>query len=112
MRHHFSFTLTATIAVATALLLGGRLSPVQGQAPPQARTDATAEKGGQDVFGAYDVVPNWPKPLSSLPGHEKWTYGAGQSVFAESPNRVFILQRGELPVVERPKTIKVAPSIE
>jgi hypothetical protein len=71
--------------------------------------------GGQDMFGAYDVVPDWPKPLSQLPGHEKWTYGAGQSVFAESPNRVFILQRGELPKIERPKTIKLpqlGPSIE
>src|SRR5579864_168965 len=71
--------------------------------------------GGQDMFGAYDVVPNWPKPLSALPGNEKWTWGAGQSVFAESPNRVFILERGELPNIERPKTIKLAqlgPSIE
>ena len=54
------------------------------------------DKGGQDVFGAYDVA-QWPKPLSTLPGHEKWTWGAGQYVFAESPNRVFVLQRGELP---------------
>jgi sugar lactone lactonase YvrE len=71
--------------------------------------------GGQDMFGAYDIVPGWPKPLSQLPGHEKWTYGAGQSVFAESPDRVFILQRGELPNFERPKTIKLpqlGPSIE
>ena len=55
------------------------------------------EKGGQDMFGAYEIVPNWPKPITELPGHDKWTWGAGQSVFAESPNRVFILQRGELP---------------
>ena len=60
-------------------------------------------------------MPNWPKPITSLPGHEKWTWGAGQSVFAESPNRVFILQRGELPNIERPKTIKLpqlGPNIE
>jgi hypothetical protein len=60
-------------------------------------------------------VPNWPKPLSSLAGHEKWTYGAGQSVFAESPNRVFVLQRGELPNLPRPMTIKLpqlGPNIE
>ena len=60
-------------------------------------------------------MPNWPKPLSSLPGHEKWTYGAGQSVFAESPNRVFVLQRGELPNLPRPMTIKLpqlGPNIE
>jgi DNA-binding beta-propeller fold protein YncE len=50
-----------------------------------------------------------------LPGHEKWTWGAGQSVFAESPNRVFVLQRGELPNIERPKSTKLTqlgPSIE
>ena len=51
----------------------------------------------------------------SLPGHDGWTYGAAQSVFAESPDRVFVLQRGELPVVERPATQRlrdVAPSLE
>ena len=67
------------------------------------------------MFGAYDIVPNWPKPLTSLPGHEKWTWGAGQSVFADGPNRVFILQRGELPNLERPKQIKLpqlGPNIE
>src|SRR3974377_1099352 len=71
--------------------------------------------GGQDMFGAYDIVPNWPKPIAGLPGHEKWTWGAGQNVFAESPNRVFILQRGELPNIERPKRMKLSqmgPSIE
>ena len=41
--------------------------------------------------------------------------GSGEGVFAESPNRVFILQRGELPNIERPKTIKLpqlGPNIE
>ena len=50
-----------------------------------------------------------------MPGHEHWTWGAGQCVFAESPNRVFVLQRGELPVIKRPSTIKlpqIGPSIE
>jgi len=59
--------------------------------------------GGQDIFGAYDVDPNWPKPLSELPGNEKWTWGSAESVFAENPDRVFILQRGELPNIKRPK---------
>ena len=51
----------------------------------------------------------------SLPGHDGWTYGAAQSVFAASPDRVFVLQRGELPVLERPATQRlrdVAPSLE
>jgi peptidylamidoglycolate lyase len=109
-----SFLVTTAAAVVVAFVVGTRMVPVQGQGQGQASNAAavSGEKGGQDIFGAYEVVPNWPKPLSQLPGHEKWTWGAGQYVFAESPNRVFILQRGELPVVERPQTRKIAPSIE
>jgi DNA-binding beta-propeller fold protein YncE len=61
------------------------------------------ERGGQDITGPYDVVPGWPKDISSLPGHEDWTWGAGQSVFAESSDRIYVLQRGELPNIERPE---------
>jgi DNA-binding beta-propeller fold protein YncE len=70
--------------------------------------------GGQDIFGAYDVDPDWPKDIATIPGHEGWTFGAGQSVFAESPDRVFVVQRGELPNIERPETRKltdIGPSI-
>jgi NHL repeat len=61
-------------------------------------------RGGQDIFGHYEVVADWPKPLSQLEGHAEWTWGAVQSVFAESPDRVYVLQRGELPLVARPPT--------
>src|SRR6202161_2327210 len=71
---------------------------VQSQSPP-------APLGGQDMFGAYDVVKGWPKDISTLPSNEKWTWGAGQSVYAESPNRVFLLFRGELPKIPRPKSM-------
>jgi peptidylamidoglycolate lyase len=110
-----SFALGAAVLLVAFYLFSSRPAVVQGQAQPRqpAATSAIPDvKGGQDIFGAYEVAPNWPKPLSQLPGHERWTWGAGQSVFAESPNRVFILQRGELPIVDRPKTMKVAPSIE
>jgi DNA-binding beta-propeller fold protein YncE len=116
MRQPVSIAVTAAVAVVVILLVSGRLPTVQGQARQEVRFAAVpSEKGGQDIFGAYDIVPNWPKPLSTLPGHEKWTYGAGQSVFAESPNRVFVLQRGELPSMQRPATIKLpqlGPNIE
>ncbi len=72
------------------------------------------EKNTQDVWGPYEVVPDWPKPITSLPGHEKWTWGAVESVFAESANRVFILERGEIPAMKRPEEVpypKVGPSI-
>jgi DNA-binding beta-propeller fold protein YncE len=88
----------------------------QRPAAPEIRLAAVpTERGGQDIFGAYDVVPDWPKDLSTLPGHAGWTFGAGQSVFAESPDRVFVLLRGELPNIPRPRTRKLAdigPSIE
>ena len=56
----------------------------------------------------------WPKDISTLPGNEKWTHGAGQGVFAESPNRVFMLFRGELPKLATPQARllpEVGPSI-
>src|ERR1700693_3623896 len=65
------------------------------------------EKDSQDVTGPYEVVPDWPKPLSSLPGHEKWTWGAVEGIFAQNPNRVFIIQRGELPAMTRPKNTPI-----
>jgi sugar lactone lactonase YvrE len=55
--------------------------------------------GSLEPTGPYDVVPGWPKDLSTLPGNEKWTFGAGQGVFAESPDRVYYIQRGSLPVL-------------
>jgi DNA-binding beta-propeller fold protein YncE len=108
--------MAAALVLLILIFIGMRMTPVEGQARQDVRVAAVpGEKGGQDIFGAYDIVANWPKPISSLPGHEKWTWGAGQSVFAESANRVFILQRGELPNLQRPKTIQLpqlGPNIE
>ena len=112
MRKSTSFVITITAALAAVFFLGGRWASVKGQGQVTTTAAVPSEKGGQDIFGAYDVA-NWPKPLTAIPGHGEWTWGAGQGVFAESPNRVFVLQRGELPnIAKRPATIKVAPSIE
>lgn len=113
MRPRISTMVTVASVAVVAAFLGSHQTRVEGQARQDVSIAAVSgEKGGQDIFGAYEVAQNWPKPWSSVPGYEKWTWGAGQSVFAESPNRVFILQRGMLPVIERPKTTKIAPSIE
>jgi len=104
------------LAIVGAVVVAWLAPRVMGQSrQPAGLAAVPGENGGQDILGAYEIVPNWPKPISSLPGHEKWTWGAGQSVFAESPNRVFILQRGELPNIQRPQTIKLpqlGPNIE
>src|SRR5437773_273086 len=117
MRKRTWFIGSAALVVTAGLFVAGVCSTaLRSQSRQDVRLAAVPrEKGGQDIFGAYEVVADWPKPLSALPGHEKWTWGAGQSVFAESPNRVFILQRGELPHLERPKQIKLpqlGPNIE
>jgi streptogramin lyase len=94
----------AAIFVA-GFLLGSKVTTVQGKEPAGYGFAAIpGQKGGQDTFGPYEVVHDWPKNISSLPGNEKWTWGAGQSVYAENPNRVFLLFRGELPNIKRPET--------
>ncbi|HLG58152.1 MAG TPA: hypothetical protein VI485_22590 [Vicinamibacterales bacterium] len=114
MRKGASFVVTAA-AVLAAFLLSDRLTPVEGQGQVTSIAAIPGEKGGQDIFGAYDVA-QWPKPLTAIQGHGAWTWGAGQSVFAENPNRVFVLQRGELPVLKRPqqaiKLPQIGPSVE
>ena len=114
MRKRTWFVVTAALALTAAFLLGRWLTPVavEAQQQPTRVAAVPGEKGGQDMYGAYEPVAGWPKPLSSVPGVGKWTWGAGQGVFAESPNRVFILERGMLPEIDRPKTVKIAPSVE
>jgi hypothetical protein len=117
-------TLIAVVAVivglAAGIPLGGRVMQPgddEGPAPAAAATGAAVpgEIGVQDLFGAYDIVPNWPKDVSTLPGHSGWTFGAAQGIFAESPNRVYLLARGELPNLKRPQTTllpQLGPSVQ
>lgn len=103
---------TAAIALVLMLCFGvAKWVSAQGKAKPGAGFVAVPdEKNGQDISGAYEVVPDWPKPLSQLPGHEKWTWGAMQGVYAETPNRIFIVMRGELPLLKRPLNTPVPES--
>lgn len=102
-----------TLAVSGLLLLSTTLTAeAQQKLAPFAAVPS--EKGGQDIFGPYQVDPNWPKDISTLPGHEGWTWGAGQGVYAESPDRIYFLERGELPNIPPPKSRmlpEIGPSI-
>jgi hypothetical protein len=98
-------TLFTVMAAAFAAGCGGNQTAVQQEAPAAPQYGFAAvpdEKGGLDITGPYDVVAGWPKPLSAMPGHEGWSWGSVQGVFAESPNRVYVVQRGELPQMQRP----------
>src|SRR6266850_8200264 len=117
MRTRASLIVTTALVLLAVLAIAYHNTPAQGQARPAGVSFAAVpgQKGGEDPFGGYDIVKDWPKPIASLPGLTKWTWGAGEGVFAETPNRVFILQRGLLPNLDRPKTIKLpqlGPNIE
>jgi hypothetical protein len=96
------------VGLAVGIPLGGRFSPpVEAPgavAPDTAFSAVPGAIGAQDVSGPYEVVQGWPQDLSTLPGHETWTYGGARGIFAESPNRVFLLGGGELPTIARPQT--------
>ena len=96
------------VLVATAILIGLAASqPTAAQNGITGFAAVSGQKGGQDQTGPYEVVENWPKPLSQLKDHDNWTWGAVQGIFAESPNRVFLLQRGELPNLKRPQEVPI-----
>jgi hypothetical protein len=116
VRKPFLVVVALAVVFVLGFVLGNRVTPVEGKEKPGAGFAAfPGTVGGQDPFGPYDVVNGWPKNISTLPGNEKWTWGAGQSVYAESPNRVFLLFRGELPNIKRPATRLIpefGPSLE
>ncbi len=83
---------TLSIVVLTQLIA----SPVFAQ-------NEVLVKGGQDPFGPYEPIAGWPNDISTIPGSENWTWGAIQGIFAESADRIFIIQRGVLKKIDRPE---------
>ncbi len=51
----------------------------------------SAQEGGPIGPSPYDVVEGWLKPFAG----EGFALGGNSGVFAESPDRIFVLQRGE-----------------
>ncbi len=101
----------SAVGLAIVWMSGGSLAQERAS---RSYAAVTGESGGQDMFGAYDVDADWPRDISTLPGAEGWTFGAGQSVFAESPDRIFYLQRGLLPKMDPPQARlypEVGPSL-
>src|SRR5438309_5377582 len=71
-----------------ALAIGVTLALVFVAVPAQ----QAQQKGGQDETGDYNVVAGWPGPFAK-PGYIQ---GAISGVFAETPNRIFVMNRGEI----------------
>jgi hypothetical protein len=83
----------ALAAAMTLTVLHGQQKPSSASAGADKVGATSFEKGGEDEFGPYEVVKNWPQPLS-----KEWTWGRTGGVWAESPDRVFIVQTGEIPL--------------
>src|SRR6185436_10714833 len=72
--------LALIVGLAAGIPLGTRVMPQQrpddeGGAVSTGFAAVPGEIGAEDVSGAYTAA-DWPKNLSTLPGHEKWTWGA------------------------------------
>jgi hypothetical protein len=93
--------LSAVVLLGSAALMGCS-APANNPAPAStAATASSREIGGQDEFGPYEVVKDWPQPLPDGPDgikHEGWTWGSTGAVYAETPDRIWIAMRGELPL--------------
>src|ERR1035441_3012143 len=97
----------AAIGVATLIsfTITGKVSAAQQKAEAGQWVDP-ANKSDELVDGPYRVDPNWPKPLATLFPEEKgWTWGAVQGVFAQNPDRIFVVMRGELPDLANAKRV-------
>jgi peptidylamidoglycolate lyase len=117
-------TIVSVLAVGVAVGVAGSQWLAQpattaqaAAAPATAASFSTVPSavGVEDISGPYEVQEGWPQDLATLPGHEKWTYGSARGIFAESPDRVFLLGGAELPKMARPKTqfVKEAgPNVE
>src|SRR6187397_905688 len=107
--------LSLAVCLAGGIAGGSRLltPPAEAQtqrAAPPSFSAVPGAIGAQDISGPYEVQAGWPKDLATLPGHEKWTYGAARGIFAESPNRIFLLGGAELPAMSRPAA-KMYPEV-
>jgi len=96
-----SLSLTLVALVAAAILIGCTAPAPTNSASAVPGAAAAQEKGGQEEFGPYELVENWPQPLPDEADgikHTGWTWGSVGAVFAETPDRIWIAQRGELPL--------------
>ena len=57
--------------------------------------------GGQSTTSSYQILPNWPQPVCG----EGYTWGATGGIWAVSPDRVYVFQRGCLPALTPSNTL-------
>ena len=83
---------------ATTGLAAGTAAGAGPEAAPATAADLVPAQTVQSVdMGDYEVVLDWPKPLPDDDlSHDGWTWGSGAGVLVESPDKVWVAQRGEI----------------
>jgi len=81
---------------------------IAGSLVALAEAQESREKGGVDATGAYEVQQGWPQ---QAPGSDGWVSAPVLGIFAESPDRVFIIQQGQLPIPASGRPGGPAPTI-
>ena len=82
---------TSTTMLALVASLATLTAQTPAQPAPGLPSPSKAVISGPVGPSPYDVVRGWHKPFAA-PG---FAFGGNSGVFAESPNRIFVAQRGE-----------------
>ena len=75
--------ISRTVAASVLLMLIGQVSTLGAQ--------STGPIEGPVGPSPYNIISGWHKPFAE----EGFAFGGSSGVFAESPNRIFVAQRGE-----------------
>ena len=75
--------ISRTVAASVLLMLIGQVSTLGAQ--------STGPIEGPVGPSPYSIISGWHKPFAE----EGFAFGGSSGVFAESPNRIFVAQRGE-----------------
>ena len=85
--------IAAFLAPAVLVRCTAGPDPDSGESADAPAETGLLADGGES--GPYTPAEGWPRPL---PDHDGWTWGSTAGVYAETPDRIWIAQRGELPL--------------
>jgi hypothetical protein len=102
MRTHSTHPPVVLALTLAAALVAGGCGPQEPAAANEA-TSSSMQEGlvhdGQELYGHYERPNPWPNGLpDDMHSHDGWTWGSQAAVFAESPDKIWIATRGELPL--------------
>ena len=89
MTHVGRLVITTGAVTLGALLVMGSRGALEGQSATRAASKAVIS--GAVGPSPYNVVRGWHKPFAE----DGYAFGGNSGLFAESPNRIFVAQRGE-----------------